>query len=403
MASDSSKLDLWMRIWLLHSFFYGLSTTIPVTFYQAYAIRVLGFDVESVGTLTFINIFSISIGNFFGLLIVYRFRSWRLLLWKIFTSLNLVFWSTSGFTDLIGYPQLFPLFIGLAQFTGSIGGLAYSDNIADIVPRERSIKVFSRLGLYMTIATFIGLLSSMYIFHQHVELLYGYRLCYSIALASALFSIVFLNMLWVVVERESVHITFKQVVSRFRMVSRDGGIRSYLIYMYALTFSTNLVGAIWNYYIIKVYHGDETWISLNNISSTLATMIGNYLLSRIHGRVKPRQMIITSTVLVSAIPIGFLYSPTMMLQVILNLYSGFTWSLLNNMANIYNLYLAGSENRIYLLSMLGIFNNLLASTASKIGSTISSYGLLYMNMMFIASGLGRLLSAIYGYRKLKNI
>ena len=58
------------RIWLFHSILYSFSTTISMTYYQAYAIKVLGFDVDSVGNITFLNLAMTSLGNVMGPLLV---------------------------------------------------------------------------------------------------------------------------------------------------------------------------------------------------------------------------------------------------------------------------------------------------------------------------------------------
>ncbi|MEM3980994.1 MAG: permease, partial [Ignisphaera sp.] len=74
----------------------------------------------------------------------------------------------------------------------------------------------------------------------------------------------------------------------------------------------------------------------------------------------------------------------------------------NLMTNIYNLYLVG-ENRVYLVSMLGVLNNLGASIASRIGSAIASLGLIAMQLVFILSWLGRFTTYFYMRKKLPNV
>jgi len=102
-------------------------------------------------------------------------------------------------------------------------------------------------------------------------------------------------------------------------------------------------------------------------------------------------------------PSLYLLCHTLPMQLAFNTYTGFTWAFFNNMSNIYNLYLAGSEDRVYLLAVLGVFNNLAASTASKVGSSIASNGLVYMQLVFILSSIGRFTSMIYAAKKLKGV
>jgi len=403
LKPNPSSAEAWLKRWIIHSFFYSLATSLPGSLYQAYAIRVLGYGIDDVGSLTFINIMAIALGNLAGLIIVYRYRRRRLTIWKTFTSLNLLLWSTSGFTDLTGLRGVFPLFIGLAQFTGSIGGLAYSDTIADVVPRERSIRVFGRVNVYTTMASLTSLISGATAFRLISDLTLAYRVCYTLSLASAVASMSLLLSLWSISERPSLGITLGSTVSKFREVMNREGVRYYVLFMALFTFSVNLPAALWNYYLIKVFKGDETWITMNNISNTLASMLGSYTVSRLHGRLEPRRVIIASTALISTMPSLYLLCHTLPMQIAFNTYTGFTWAFFNNMSNIYNLYLAGGEDRVYLLAVLGVFNNLAASTASKVGSSIASNGLVYMQLVFIFSSIGRFTSMIYAAKKLKGV
>jgi len=44
----------------------------------------------------------------------------------------------------------------------------------------------------------------------------------------------------------------------------------------------------------------------------------------------------------------YLFCHILPMQLAFNAYTGSTWTFFNNMSNIYNLYLAGSEDRVYL-------------------------------------------------------
>ncbi|WP_276814571.1 MFS transporter [Desulfurococcus amylolyticus] len=393
----------WLNRWIYHSILYSLAVTLPSIFYQAYAIRALGFTVDEVGSLTFINISAIALGNLTGLPLVYRYRDRRVTIWKTFTSLNLLSWSLSGFTDIAGVKPLFPLSIGVAQYTGSIGGLAYSDTIADVVSRDESIRLFSRVNMFTTTAALIGLVLSIIVFHAINNVKLAYRICYAISLLAALISIGFLASLWEMSKKPPQRIGPWLMASKFKSVMNAYAPRNYVSFMLLLTFSVNLPSALWNYYLIKVFHGDETWISLGNVSSTLASILGNYVVGRMHYRMKPRRVMILAVLPISSLPLVYLFSPTLPLQILFNIYSGFSWAFFNNMSNIYNLYLVGIDDRIYFLTMLGIANNVSASIASKTGSFIASMGLEYMKLVFIASSCLRLSSFFYAVKRVRDL
>ncbi|ADM28589.1 permease of the major facilitator superfamily protein [Ignisphaera aggregans DSM 17230] len=403
LSSEEIFKDTWIKRWIFHSIFYNFSVIIASVFYQAYAIRVLNYSIDELGTLTFINIAMIALGNFIGLPILYRYRNVRVLIWKFFTSMNLISWSLTGFVDVLKIRSLLYGLVAIAQFSGAVGGLAYSDTIADIIPKEKSLGIFSKVNTYVTASSFIALTTSTLIFWLLGSNISSYRICYTMALTAAIISIIFLSILWEKNIRNSIKQKMRDIITSYLKIVNDDGMRGYIIFFLILTVFTNIPAAIWNYYILKIFNGSETWISINNISSTLATVLGNYTFSRIYHRLKPRNVLIYSIIPISFIPIFFLLSPTVIHQALLNFYSGFSWAAFNLVAGIYNLYLPKESDRIYLLSLLGIVNNLAAASASKLGAYIASINILLMQLIFIVSGVGRLLAFIYGRKRLPSL
>lgn len=398
MKSDWHR---YIRIWTLHSVFYSFSFTLSSTIYQAYAIRILKFDVNELGNAVFITLAAVALGNFFAVPLVQRFRSRRVLLWKIFTSINITSWALTGFSDLL-YRDVFLLLLALAQLTGAIGGLAYSDTIADLIPKEMSIKIFSRVNVYIVTASLISLIISFTVFSRYGFVLVSYRICYIIAISSAILSSAFLWFMRDLVRRDDISLPITTIISRYRSIVIDGRCKHYITSLTMFTFFVNLPAALWNYYIIKIFGGNELWITVNTISSTFASAIGSYILSSLSHKLNPKKTFVYSTIPISFVPILFLVSPTLETQALLNLYSGFSWAGFNLMISIYNLYLAG-ENRVYLVAVLGILTNIGASAASRIGSAISTISLIAMQSIFIASGLGRLAMFLYMKRKVPEI
>jgi MFS family permease len=389
------------RVWTLHSVFYSFSFTLSSTIYQAYAIRILKFDVNELGNAVFITLAAVALGNFFAVPLVQRFRSRRVLLWKIFTSINITSWALTGFSDLL-YRDVFLLLLALAQLTGAIGGLAYSDTIADLIPKEMSIKIFSRVNVYTVTASLISLIISFAVFSRYGFVLVSYRICYIIAISSAILSSAFLWFMRDLVRRDDISLPITTIISRYRSIVIDGRCKHYITSLTMFTFFVNLPVALWNYYIIKIFGGNELWITVNTISSTFASAIGNYILSSLSHKLNPKKTVVYSTIPISFVPILFLISPTLETQALLNLYSGFSWAGFSLMISIYNLYLAG-EDRVYLVAVLGILTNIGASAASRIGSAISTISLTAMQSIFIASGLGRLAMLLYMKRKVPEI
>ncbi|MEM4794846.1 MAG: MFS transporter [Ignisphaera sp.] len=395
---------IWIKyywIWVIHSIFYSFAFTFSTAFYQAYAIRVLGYSVDELGNITFLNLAAISLGSFVSPILVNRYRHRRVVLWKVFTSLNIISWSLSGFSDIVSRYMLF-FYIALAQFTGAIGGMAYSDLIADMIPKEKSIKIFSKVNTYTTLSSLVSLSISVSIFVGLGSSIVSYRICYSITIVSAIISAAFLWKMKDLVQKKNEMTSIKYVIKVYRDIVRKDVARGYIVFISLFTFFANMPAALWNYYIIKVFNGTELWISVNNIMNLVAGTLGNYLLSKVSHRLNPKKTIVYSIIPISFVPTIFLFSSTLSAQAVMNLYSGLSWTGFNLIVNIYNLYLAG-EKRVYMIALLGVLNNLAASIASRLGSAIASINLLAMQMVFVMSTIGRLSMYFYARKNLPNI
>ncbi|MEM1645655.1 MAG: permease [Ignisphaera sp.] len=397
----SSEWRKYVNIWTKHSIFYSFALTLTSTLYQAYAIRILGFDISKLGDAVFISLGAIALGNIVAVPLLYRYRHKRVNIWKIFTTTNIISWSLTGFSDMFSRYAIF-IFLAIAQFTGAIGGLAYSDTIADLIPKEKSIAIFSRVNVYTITASLLSLITALAIFTYLGLTLNSYRVCYALSLLLAIISSILLWMMKDSTEKPSQIISIKTLFDTYRGVVRDNKCKNYIISVVSFTFYTNLPGALWNYYVIKVFNGNELWISIKTISNTFASALGNYILSSISHKLSPKKTVEYSAIFISFVPILFILSPTLERQVLMEIYSGLSWAGFNLMTNIYNLYLVG-ENRVYLVSMLGMLNNLGASIASRIGSAIASLGLIAMQLVFILSWLGRFTTYFYMRKKLPNV
>lgn len=399
MSSDYKRR--YISIWIYHSVYYSFTFNMASTLYQAYAIRVLGYDVNELGDAVFLSLAAIALGNILAVRMVYRYRDRRVLIWKIFTTVNIVSWALTGFSDLIHKYSL-ALFLFLAQLAGAIGGLAYSDTIVDLIPKDKSLAVFSRVSIYTVTAALISLVISFTSFLTFGFTVTSYRLCFSLALISSIASSI---LLWFMIDpntRPRQNISFRGVLQLYKAIALDSRCRGFIASVSIYIFFVNLPAAIWNYYIIRVFNGDEVWISLNTIANTFTNALGNYIITLISHRARPRVVYSYSALAIAFVPFVFLASPTLDRQIALNLFSGFGWAGFNLATNLYNLYLAG-ENRVYLVSLNAILINLSASIASRIGSAIAAIGLEAMNAVFIASGLGRIVSYLYMRKTLPNL
>ncbi|MEM0026889.1 MAG: MFS transporter [Ignisphaera sp.] len=388
------------KIWVIHSIFYSFSTTISITYYQPYAIKTLGFNANRLGNITLLNLLMVSLGNVLGSYIVNKFRAGRVTVWKIFTSANLLFWALAGFSDVIN-GNLIYLFVSLAQLAGAVGGLAYVDTIGDMIPMQEAVKIFGRVNFYTLASSVLALAISLAIFNFS-DIRYAYRMVYITALITAIVSATVLCLMKDLNKRENKNLSIFVLFKEFEELLNSDAIKGYIVFMSIFTFFVNLPNALWNFYIIKVFKGNENWISLNTISSTLANALGNYVLGKISHRISRKRIMMFSIIPISLVPALFLMSSTMEKQIALNVFSGFSWSAFNLITGIYNIYL-GKEHRIFMVSLLGILTNIFAGIASKIGASVASISFVMMNTVFVLSFLGRLVTYFYARKNIVEL
>jgi len=387
-----------LKLWRAEAATYQFSTSISTTLVQAYAIRVLHFDVDLLGLLVFLQIGSVSLGYLVGSVLVATLRKRRILLWKVPGALNRVLWATVGFSHLlpervrVGYLLAS---VATAQFAGSVAGIAAGDVGADLVSRERAVRFYSSLNSIALLANCLGLATATALFyivpvHSATE---AYTVAYGTALASSITSTALLATLEDL-NPPSSSTGVTETLREFARVSRDSDCSSYVGLVALFAAVVNLPGALWNYYLLTVFRGSESWITLKAVTANLSQAVGYRLWGEILRRVGTRRGLYVGIALTSPIPVAFILAPTLWSQLAVEVYSGFVWAAYNLANNIYTLYLPRRESRVYFIALLNLASNAVASVTSRLGASIASLGLQPMNAVFIASTVGRVVSSV---------
>jgi len=387
-----------LKLWRAETATYQFSTSISTTLAQAYAIRVLHFDVDRLGLLVFLQVGSVSLGFLVGSLLVATLRRRRILLWKAFGAVNRVLWATVGFSHLLpeeaGAGYLLAV-VATAQFAGSVAGIAAGDVGADLVSRERAVRFYSSLNSLALLANCLGLATATALFYlvPARSALEAYTVAYGTALASSLASTALLAMLDDL-NTPSSSARAEHALRGFVNVSKSPECSNYVKLVTLFTAVVNLPGALWNYYLLTVFRGSESWITLKAIAANLSQAVGFRLWGEVFRRVGTRRGLYVGIALTSPIPTAFIFAPTLWAQLAVEVYSGFVWAAYNLANNVYTLYLPRRESRVYFIALLNLASNAVASVASRLGASVASLGLQPMNAVFVASTVGRLTASL---------
>lgn len=382
-------------MWKAESATYSFSVSISSTMAQAYAIKLLKFDLNLLGTTVLLQLSTLGLGYFLGSIVVSIYRTRRILFWKLLGSANRCLWAVLGLTHELPEEYRVVAFLSAlatAQLSGSIAGVASGDVGADLVGKERALKFFSSLSSLNMVANSLGLITATAFFGL-LPVVEGYVAAYSTALAFSIISSGLLLMLKDLSPPSSGR-SFRELVNDVSEVTRNNECSSYIKTVTMFTFIVNLPGALWNYYLLNVLGGGETWITLKAIAANLSQSLGFRAWSRISRAVGLRKTLYVGMALTSPIPAVFTFIPNLPGQILLEVYSGFVWAAYNLANNIYTLYLPNRATRVYFIAIINIASNALASAASRIGASAASISLLAMNTVFYSSTLGRVLVAL---------
>ncbi|MCX8185074.1 MAG: hypothetical protein RMI56_03320 [Sulfolobales archaeon] len=393
-----------LSIWRVESATYNFSVGISTTMAQAYAIKVLDFDLNLLGTMVLIQLGSVGLGYFFGSILVPAFRARRILFWKLFGILNRCLWASIGFTHLLPEQHrvsLFLLNIAVAQLSGSIAGVASGDVGADLVGKERAVKFFGSISSLNMVANSLALATAT-TFFSFLSEGDSYIASYIVSLVFSIVSSVFLLMLKDLSPSISGR-SLREIVADFSDIARNSDYSSYTMIVTVFTFIVNLPGALWNYYLLNVLGGNETWVTLKAIAANLSQSLGFRVWSRVSRIIGLKKTLYTGIILTSPIPVAFTILPTLPGQLALEIYSGFVWAAYHLANNIYTLYLPKRASRVYFIALLNISSNTLASAASRLGASIASISLAAMNAVFTASTIGRIFMSIIAKRAAPDV
>lgn len=411
MGAEERLRSRSLRVWLVESPSYFFSVSISTSLVQPMAIRFMGADVASLGILVLVQLGSTGLGAVLGVSVINAYRARRKLLWLLFGAVNRLGWAGTIFTVLMPPPiGIYALYtaVGLAQASGSIAGIAAGDVGADLVPRERAARYFSRLNSLNNLASLLSLAAVSAIFSRYQdlgEIDRGYWASYSTSLASAAFSTAALYMI-----RDSPSSVqeirgsgSRGVLSIYTEILGSGEARTYISMVTLYTAFTNLPAALWNYYLIENIGGDEVWITLKAATNYVAKSLSIHIWPLMFRMAGLRKTFSAALYGISPIPLLFMISRNLPSQLAMEAYSGFWWSCWDLGTGIYNLYMLPRGSRHVALSLITLTSNVAAALASFAGSELSSRALIGYEALFVASSLGRAAAALALSKKLPDL
>ncbi|MEM2009811.1 MAG: MFS transporter [Thermosphaera sp.] len=394
--------------YLLETTTYNFAINISLGISNALLIRLLSYGVTELGIITFTRILAYAVSQVPAAFLVERFRRKRKMLWTVFGAINRIgpaFLILSVYMPR-EYSLIFVVFISfITQFAGGVAGVAASDILADIIPREESARFFSRVNQLNYIAisfAFITSFTSFAFFPDHTP---SYQFLYVLSFIAGVVSSVFLIRIkdpFVDSGEIKPYGRTLNDFNTFRMIIQDKKLRSYLTVISLFNFSVNIPAPFWDYIVMEIIGGNELIVILKNVVSLVVKSLTLTFWRR--EIIKFGLKKVTVAGMASTVLVPVLYKDFASTTTILGIesFSGYVWAPLDLSFFLYNTYLSPREVRPSYISLLGFTTNTVSSLASMVGTIIAvSTG--DVSTVLLTSSLLRGLTATIAYAKLPDI
>lgn len=395
---------MFVRLWFIEALSYSFSINLSMGFVTAFMIRFLGYTPLELGYLMTIRILAVALSQPFSALLVSSRRDIRKTLWLVGGGVNRIGWALIPLSLLL--PQSSSIiYIGIlmfiAQFLGGLAGVAAMDTIGDNVSPKSATEVFSRLGKYANIVVATSMITGMSILLISSEPLTSYLLIYSISLATAVFSTIYLYKIPDYNRGPRVNSNGFHVVD-LKQVFYDSSLRKYLFIIALFNYGIHIPAPFWDYIVFSLSGGIDSFIPLKNLASLLTKALTIDLWKKRIYKAGLKRTLIEGMGLTSIIPIFYMEATHGLDIVLIEAVSGVVWAPVDVGTSIYNVYLPSRPIRPIYISVLNILVNTVATIGSASGTMIYlATGSVYNSL--IASAILRAFTASLAMKTLPDI
>lgn len=233
---------------------------------------------------------------------------------------------------------IFVAVIGLMNFPGAIGNIAWQSLISKIIPPERRAESFAYRNRAMNlIGTVLALMVGFLLDRMAFPM--GYQIVFALAFLLALVELKVFNR--IDEEAAPIHssgfttespgngVPLEHTSQGFAGILRETRFVRYTLASVFFYFSWQIAWPLFSWYQVKVLGANNFWVSLLSLMGTGGSLIGYgfwvYVLNR-HGNLKT---LFYSTLLIFIVPLAYAFSHSLWVVVVFNLVTGAIFSGVN--------------------------------------------------------------------------
>ncbi len=289
--------------------------------------------------------------------------------------------------------------LSVVQISGAVAGIASTDTLADMIRPSAATRFLSVVSSINNTVALLALILSLVVFNT-ISIDRAYWVLYIVALASAVISTMALASLKDVKVARGDGSTLTNsldLISKYKsVVLETPTARRYLAVTSAFHLAVNIPAPFWDYYIMVVIGGDESWVTVKNITMLSSKALALRILAPLIDSMGAKRSLYISMTAVSPIPLLY-YNATSVLELVgTSVFSSIAWTPWDVASALYVYYLVSDDRRPAFTSLQSISSNMAATLGSAIGSWIRARLGIYH--VFLASSILRLAIAMLAYR-----
>ena len=342
--------------------------------YATPAALFLGATVQQVGLITALpNLFS-SLSQFFSVKVIYWVGGRiKLLVRLVFSQASLIFCiALLPLLEISNRVELLLLLLILAAVCGGLAGPAWGSLMSDYVPARKRGRYFgwrSRTVGAVTVGSIVasGLLLNLF---QEISYNTGFWIIFSLAAAARYVSAYFLSRMDEPPHKKdpASDFTFVMFLRRFR----ESNFLKFVVFCGSLTFATYLAAPFFAVFMLRdLQLSYATYMALQ-VCSSLAALIALPLWGKHADLVGNVRVLRLSSFLAALIPVFWLFSDNPAYLMLVQIFSGFSWSGVTLSAGNFIYDAVTPQKRVRCIAYFNVINGIALFMGSAMGGHFAS-------------------------------
>lgn len=298
------------------------------------------------------------------------------------------------------------LFVSVSAAAASFSRVGWASWMGDIVPEKIRGKYFGKRNMFIGISSFIAVLSAGWLLGLS-DTLAGFMIIFAGALALYLVGLYYLGKM-----PESVGAGFHKGhkmslnVSEFLSSLKKSNFRHFMLFTIFFDFSVYLAAPFFTVYMISELQVGYLWFALISAASMIAGMFSQKYWGKIADRYGDKNVIMICAAFASLVPLIFVFSRSVPLLILANIFSGFAWAGLD--LAVFNFLLDSSPplKRPLFISNYQFFDGLAVAAGSLVGGAMIYFfgtGFLWFSAIAVIFLLSFALRAVFSLTLIPRI